>query len=178
MCKGTSTCISGLECLTLCCACAEGGDDWAGAASTERQGLQRAPAQLGSQSQEEGGHSVELPAAGAMPKAAPNMPKRGGSMQDLGIKVLKAAQTVADRTGFESTSLETAAVDGAIGEVMYGKFKAFDEQFLQPVFGGGERESSGTDLAVSPIAPATAEEDDADGDRGPSVFDGGGSDAI
>lgn len=114
-----------------------------------------------------------MPAANAGVSKGKGRISSRGSMQDLGIKVLKATQTVAERTGFENTGAGSAAVDGAIGEVMYDKFKEFDEQFLQPVFGGGERSPSApheaVPEAVPEATPGVAGEEAADVDRGPGL---------
>lgn len=79
------------------------------------------------------------------------LPHRG-SVEDLGARVVQAVHSVAERTAFQPTA-SARAVDGALGEVMYDKFKQFDAQFLQPVFGGGEHVSSAQPDAVP--EPAT-----------------------
>lgn len=126
----------------VCARVADGGGAWASTAAPGSPRQQREPAGPGGGSEHQPDRRTVMPAASAGGSRGKGRIPSRGSVQDLGIKVLQAAQTVADRTGFENTGAGSTAVDGAIGEVMYDKFKEFDEQFLQPVFGGGERSPS------------------------------------
>lgn len=103
-------------------------------------------------------------------------------MKDLGRKVLQAAQTVADRTGFDNPDAPVSPGDGAIGEVIHNRLKKIDKQFLQPMFGGRERTTSSQPEGLPEVRPdATPEnipEEDADAEEKDAGLDGSAEDAV
>ena len=91
-------------------------------------------------------------AAQRVPGIAAAAQAAGTATQDMGLKMLNAAQNIAQMTDFEAQGAKanaatTGSADGPLGEAMYNRFRKFDTKYLQPVFGKGDaaRESAELD---------------------------------
>jgi hypothetical protein len=112
--------------------------------------------QLGAAADDPSGYSNGTAASLKRRKSESDDERRGdgwtaASMTEVGTKWLHVARSFADLTGFEGAA--PVGGDGAMGEVMYERFRKFDDKYLQPFFGRGEV-GDVTDTDISDVFPA------------------------